>query len=361
MSVKKITGKLDAEAADWFLALELKQEQPEGVLEEQLDDFVTWIQTPGAEEAYGRTEAMWKLSDGLKSDPDILACREDLYQQLNKNKAIEDSNTPTVQGHSHWAKTFIKVACLSMLGFVALYSSERVDKVEQYTADAIVYQTATGERKRVSLPDNTVVTLNTASELHVQYSPDYRHVTLERGEALFDVTPNKNIAFKVNAGSGEIIALGTVFNVRLYENELHRVEVALLKGKISVETGMLSATTTTGSDKTIYKKLLSSKEAISFDDKSISAVSTISDSEQINSWKDGHLYFTNAPLSDIVREVNRYTIAKLVIEDRSLKSERISAYFDVDKGNYDSLLFALQENLDVKWYRRSGVTFLYRD
>lgn len=63
-----------------------------------------------------------------------------------------------------------------------------------------VYRTEVGERATVTLADGSQATLNTASELAVEYTRSRRGLRLVAGEAWFDVAKNPDRPFVVTAG-----------------------------------------------------------------------------------------------------------------------------------------------------------------
>ena len=71
------------------------------------------------------------------------------------------------------------------------------------------YVTVIGERSTFTLSDGSVVTLNTNSELVVDFSEGRRDIRLSRGEANFDVAKNPDRPFVVRAGDGVVWAVGT--------------------------------------------------------------------------------------------------------------------------------------------------------
>src|SRR3546814_15029131 len=75
------------------------------------------------------------------------------------------------------------------------------------------HATATGEILRVPLRDGSAVTLNSNSEIDVDFDEGIRHVRLLRGEALFDVAKDSSRPFVVEADSTRVTAVGTSFTV----------------------------------------------------------------------------------------------------------------------------------------------------
>ena len=91
-----------------------------------------------------------------------------------------------------------------------------------------------GERKKIILPDNTEVHLNSGSRL--VYNKDFgnnnREVWLS-GEAFFEVTKDAAHPFLVNTNRMMVKVLGTVFNVKAY-NTKEDIETTVVEGKVEV-------------------------------------------------------------------------------------------------------------------------------
>src|SRR3546814_15209448 len=71
------------------------------------------------------------------------------------------------------------------------------------------HATATGEILRVPLRDGSAVTLNSNSEIAVDFDEGIRHVRLLRGEALFDVAKDSRRPFVVEADSTRVPSVAT--------------------------------------------------------------------------------------------------------------------------------------------------------
>ena len=91
-----------------------------------------------------------------------------------------------------------------------------------------------GSKSKIILPDGTVVRLNGSSKLsyHKDFNKNIREVNLE-GEAYFDVTKNAAHPFIVHTSNIDIKVLGTLFNVKSYEQD-QTIETTLLRGSIEV-------------------------------------------------------------------------------------------------------------------------------
>jgi transmembrane sensor len=99
------------------------------------------------------------------------------------------------------------------------------------------YFTGVGEQRMALLADGTRMSLNTATRVRVELGPAQRTVRLEGGEALFEVAKDTNRPFVVRAGGSEVVAVGTVFSVRMTPEEARvgdALAVTLIEGRLTV-------------------------------------------------------------------------------------------------------------------------------
>ena len=104
---------------------------------------------------------------------------------------------------------------------------------EQELAQMMEVKTNPGMMTSLTLPDGTLVFLNSESTLSYpsRFDSDTRNVTLQ-GEAYFEVAKNPEKKFIVSTShQSQIEVLGTHFNVEVYEKE-DRIAATLVEGKI---------------------------------------------------------------------------------------------------------------------------------
>ena len=100
----------------------------------------------------------------------------------------------------------------------------------------MTFETQAGETETITLPDNSVVVLNSGSELRYQPEKFKENRILElNGEAFFEVT--KGINFEVITNQGTIKVLGTSFNVR---QRAKLLDVVCYTGKVNVSKNEIS-------------------------------------------------------------------------------------------------------------------------
>src|SRR3546814_12332562 len=86
------------------------------------------------------------------------------------------------------------------------------------------------------LADGSKVTLNTATEIRVDYRARERIVRLVRGQALFDVAHAPERPFLVLVAARTVHALRTIFEVRFDKN---MIQVPYLTAKVIISAHML--------------------------------------------------------------------------------------------------------------------------
>ena len=195
--------------------------------------------------------------------------------------------------------------------------------------------TGVGELRTLTLDDGSRVHLNTDTRIRVDYDKQTRDVSLERGEALFEVAKRPDWPFIVTAGGREIKALGTEFDVR---RDRKRLSVMLMEGKVTVELrgGATQSSSLSATHATEGQSNRSPPEAETFTlipgDRVTfvgSATPTLDRPapERITAWLRGEVALDNTSLADAVAEMNRYSHQRIVADDPALAAIRVSGIF----------------------------------
>ncbi|MET3879839.1 FecR domain-containing protein [Chitinophaga sp. OAE865] len=180
----------------------------------------------------------------------------------------------------------------------------------QATNAAVVYNTLAtprGGQFKIELPDGTLVWLNAASSLRfpTAFNGKERTVILN-GEGYFEVAHRDNMPFKVQLGNGMVEVLGTHFNVMAYPNEAN-AKTTLLEGAVKV----------THQSQTV--RLVPGQQASWEADGNI--VTGRADTEEAVSWKEGYFQFNRAPLTDVMRQLQRWYNVEVRYEGNIVKRE----------------------------------------
>ncbi|WP_143277768.1 FecR family protein [Bordetella genomosp. 10] len=182
------------------------------------------------------------------------------------------------------------------------------------------YATQRGERRQIVLPDDSVLTLNTASSATARFYEGERVVVLEEGEAMFEVSHDKARPFIVETGVGRVRVTGTRFNVRRDADDM---TVTVESGSVEVSTGSWwhrhTATLTAGLgvDVTANAGDLYARRM---------------DVAALTAWRQGKAVFDGTPLFQVVDEMNRYRGSPIRVQG-ALRQLRIAGVFSVDNTN----------------------------
>lgn len=295
-------------AADWVL-----RQETGGLTGLDEERFAAWLaEDPGHVEAY--EDAIWALDAAARhaGDPRIREIRDAALAARGER--------PVRRGLWAIGGAAVAAAAAVLWFFLAQPSSFEPASSEAVASAAdpngATYQTAIGERLAITLPDNSVATLDTNSQLRVAYTGTERGIHLIRGQAIFEVAHGRSAPFRVHAAHQEIVALGTTFNVRL---ERGGVAVSLVEGVVKVRpAGPAGAggreVTMRAGDRLEARAdgLVSVRPA---------------DMNQVAAWRNGELVFNDTRLADAVAEFNRYTARTITIGDPAVGALRISGVF----------------------------------
>ncbi|WDD92105.1 FecR domain-containing protein [Burkholderia sp. FERM BP-3421] len=167
-----------------------------------------------------------------------------------------------------------------------------------------------GQQARLTLDDGSQVLLNTGTTIQFSNRLRSREATLVRGEALFAVAHSGLRPFELRAGSAAVHDVGTRFSVRLRDPG---IDVAVLEGEVGVKFR--------GQGKFIQ---LVAGQAIRSDGV---RVVQLPRTDALIAWKDQRLDFDHTPLSEVVRELQRYRATPIVLADQHAGEARISGGF----------------------------------
>ncbi|WP_266368871.1 FecR family protein [Tellurirhabdus rosea] len=206
-------------------------------------------------------------------------------------------------------------------------------------ADAVVYRTGFGERRELTLPDGSVVTLNANSELALTpgWADGKREVRLN-GEAFFRVRKQQRdgqrVKFAVRAAGVRVEVLGTQFDV---STRHRRVKVVLNEGKIRLNVAKRTLDMLPGDLVEV-----SEQQAISLHSRI--------EADKHSSWTEDELVFEETPLSDIATLIEENYGYRVALEDPALASRRLTA--TLPDSNLDVLLTALERAFSLHIIRQ---------
>lgn len=258
--------------------------------------FSAWCDLSDAHaRAYVETERAWEQWKSLQSSA-----------RMREMTAATMRATAPRQGRVRWrpllaAASLVAIAVIGGVWLLPMMAHTPL----------VAYSTGLGEQRAEQLPDGTRIILNTQTTLQVRYSRQRREVTLQHGEAMFDVVHDAGHPFVVITAEGSVTDLGTKFQVR---NEDGMNTVTLLQGRVEV------------SARDEQKHLVPGEQARY--GASISGIRVRQvDPATITGWMHGRLDFSGLPLAQAVAEANRYSAVKLRLGDPRLADLPVGGSF----------------------------------
>lgn len=181
-----------------------------------------------------------------------------------------------------------------------------IENDEITTESSNTLSTGNGETYSIVLPDGTKVWLNAATTL--RYAPTklerMERVVWVAGEAYFEVAKDKKRPFIVNSNGQKIEVLGTHFNVNTYKGVANTI-TTLAEGSVKVSTEKNSNYLKPGQQSITNGGTINIETA---------------DLETALAWKDGKIYFKDAPLAEVMDEIARWYDVQIKYEGKPEKA-----------------------------------------
>ena len=219
-----------------------------------------------------------------------------------------------------WLTAAVTLASLAVLslGLSQLWSVRPASQVSMpASVPALHFATRHGQQLVQRLADSSVLHLNTDSSVTVRYSDTERLITLTSGQGVFEVAHEPQRAFRVLAGSAQVVAVGTRFDVRLTPEA---TLVTVVEGRVAVGLSATSAAIIqVGADQQLRVA------AAEWPARPVAV-----DAERTTSWLRREIVFDHEPLEQVAAEFNRYAPKPIAITTPALRSLEISGVFATD-------------------------------
>jgi transmembrane sensor len=205
------------------------------------------------------------------------------------------------------------------------------------------YATPVGGMSAVPLKDGSKVTLNTGSRIRVDLTRKERRIDLAAGEAFFDVAKDPSRPFIVRAGGKRIVAVGTQFSVR---NDGGSVQVVVTEGVVRLEDADAVLPNATKRVPDAGVMLTAGAIARTTAGNIVIQPASLSQAEELLSWRTGYVVFRETALADAVAEFNRYNERKIVIRDPRVAAMRLTGRYRAN--NFEGFVRLLQESFPIR-------------
>ncbi len=192
-----------------------------------------------------------------------------------------------------------------------------------------------------TLSDGSVVTINKGSSISYdsKFKGDTRKVEL-KGEAFFNVTPNKKKPFIVSVGDVEVEVIGTSFNVSVS----HGIT------EVVVETGIVKVTK---AGRTVELRPHEKLETYAKD--SVMKKEQVTD-KLYNYYRTKQFVCDDTPLWKLVEVVNEAYNSNIVIGDPAIRNLTITTTFDNE--SLDQVLNVIKETFNITVVREGDTITL---
>jgi transmembrane sensor len=323
---EQVRAAIAEQAGEWFVANE------EGPLDAQDSAaLAAWLKTsPVHVEEFLGVSAIARDLKEASTDPEysleaILArarAEDDTAMQPLWPRVIE-----AVKGRTsrRWVTAAVTMAACAVLSLGVLWKWNVRQPIEHPSAPdgitALHFETRHGEQLSRRLADNSVLHLNTDSAVTIRYGKTERLVMLTSGQADFEVAHEPDRAFRVIAGSAEVVDLGTKFDVRL---EHDSTVVTVVEGRVAVGP---SNSSQNHSPRFVQ---LSADQQIRMSEGEWPVVPVAVDAERTTAWLHRQIVFDHEPLEHVAAEYNRYTQKPIEIATPALRNLQISGVFATD-------------------------------
>lgn len=175
------------------------------------------------------------------------------------------------------------------------------------------YATAMGQVLRVPLSDGSTVTLNTDSEIEVDYSRTARTLRLRRGEAMFDMKRDAARPATIRAGGYELRTTRSTCTVRC---DPGRVALTVLDGRVDLEAPQGGGTVQRQQSATLSPTIAFAPHPVDRDSLSRDLL-----------WREGKIALSSDTLEQAAALYARYSPIRIRIDDPRVRAMRITGLF----------------------------------
>lgn len=219
---------------------------------------------------------------------------------------------------------YAAAASVAILLGLGLYLTLLPNPLRNTTTDQVIadhktyFETKTGEKKKMILPDGSVVYLNSDTKVAIvenQYGKQKREFWLEQGEAFFEVAKDSTKAFIIHSQELQTTVLGTSFNIKAYK-ELEERVVSVREGKVRVNKNDKVLGVLTRNKQIVYNKISQDFEE------------NTTNWENDAGWIEGRLIMHNATIKELQLRLRQHFGVEVTVEKNAFNDEkRLNTFF----------------------------------
>lgn len=292
--------KISETAARWFIRMqEAAPDAPER------SQFEAWLmQNPLHQQEYASISDAWQGIDAINELQTMAQAKQaDVFFKQSERKKVRQKLAGTVA-------SLVAVLCIGWAGLHQYQLWQNTPTLQ------LAAQTSTAQLTTQTLDDGSRVTLNANSRIEIKYYRNQRHIDMLQGEAVFEVTPDRDRPFVVETQRLKVTVLGTRFAV----NKLKQLE------RVSVDHGKVQVLNKQDQQALI----LQNNQVAEINQHGLRARPQVNAQDYFR-FINGTLVFNQASLSEIAETVSRYQPKPVISDDRS--KEKISAVVAIKDSN----------------------------
>jgi transmembrane sensor len=283
-----------------------------------------WINSSEANRHYFQHfQLIWKESQKLAATTAV--DENKAWQRFQRRVRKTESAPAKIKAFGWWRIA----ASILIVAAAAWFTSTLLQKGSG--EPEILNITSISEVKRDTLPDGSIAVLNKHSELSypARFKGKARKVKL-RGEAFFNITPNKEKPFIIDVNDVQVKVVGTSFNIRSVNGLT----------EVIVETGIVQVTK---GDEVIELK---AGERISLETVDAAAQKEKSEDKLYNYYVSRTFVCDNTPLWKLVEKLNDAYGENIRIGREELRKMPLTVTFDDE--SLDVILSIISETLMIE-------------
>lgn len=212
------------------------------------------------------------------------------------------------------------------------------------------YAAGHAQRTVIELADGTKVVLAPESELRVRQDAaattmaDTREVQLT-GEGFFEVAHVAGHPFVIHTRHGMITQLGTAFDVRAYREE-ERTQVVVTEGRVDLRPSGDAALAARAPKPVV----LAAGDFAVMAPGGVTNLRHGVDASRYTAWTKGQLRYQDAPLSQVIADLQRWYDVKIELGDSTFANYRLTA--SLRGGSVAEAMDVVTKSLDLRAVRR---------
>lgn len=280
-------------AADWLQRLD----HPD-LSEEELQDWLKWHdESEQNRRAFEEMQGLVRGLHGLSAEQ-----KREMWRRVEPAPAAR-------RRRMAWMRPLAAAAAMVLSVGGVWWWMDATNRIE------MTYEAPANHHRTVQLADGSQLVLAQDSAVSVKYSSALRLLTVQRGQAYFEVRHNPRRPFVVQAGTVRVTAVGTAFNVARSDED--KVTVTVTEGVVDVvrlpEPGDVPRpAASAGAPAAEHLRVALGQRLVL----GAAAAGGARDGGDLEpGWHNGQIQFFNTPLRQVVKLISQGSPGPVVIDD----------------------------------------------